>query len=234
MPVYLPQISTSGRFWLPLKSLDIFLVSKLWYLHACSEVYRSLKFRFGLAESFRVRFTEWIGPSNLGAIRRLTLEVPYCLITMPSRYLAKYLRLLCVQMPRLKEFVFTTTIRRNDQAYTQDGQIDTWTEKHRALLHASAWVMARHENLKSAIWDEEGTVVNGRLDDAKTALRQDWRPVVKLSVSMYAKPQNFLQVMETPEAIREFNNSRAPEEDEKVERPATVSMISSLDHQSLT
>ena len=225
MPFHQAKFREGSRFWVPLMTLNVFLVNRQWYGRACSAVYRMTKFQFQSAESFRVLFTDWIGPSNLGNIRRLALDLPYCLITMPSRYLAKYLRLLCIEMAALKELVLKTTIRRNHESYTDDRQIDTWTERHRGLLHTAAWVMGRNMSLKSAVWDEEGTVVNGILDDAKSIHRRDRRPIVQLSISMYAKQPESLKVVETPEAVRDYMESKSAEEAGKWDIPVTVSMI---------
>ena len=153
---------------------------------------------------------------------------------MPSRYLAKYLRLLCVQMPALKELILTATIRRYFNAFTDDEGIDTWTEKHRALMYSSAWIMARSRSLKYAVWDEEGTVVDGMLDDLRHKTRRDDRPLVQISISMYKKKPNFLQVMETPTTVREHMELGSLEEDEKTAKPATVRMMIFRDQDLLT
>ena len=221
MPVY-TTLKDRSLFHLPQHTLSTFLLSKEWYIAGSAALYSLYKFQSFSAESFRCLFTKLIGQANLGCIRRLTLGLPYCLVTMPSKYLKTYRYLLRVQMPQLRELVFTTTLDRWRYPYLKGIPSTSWQEKHRAMLFAPAWIVPDHPWLKFVVWDEENTVVDGKLDDE----RYEWfdqRETVRLTVTMAARRPGGLQYTGSPDEIRKFNETKTSDDDEKEILPVKVS-----------
>ena len=198
MPIY-TTLSSERNLGLPAGTLNALQVCIKLYQVGCRTFYGMYEFQSYSAESFRLLFTTHIGPSNLKAIRKLSIGLPYSLKTMPAKYIGRYTRMLDMQMPQLGEFRITSKFGRWFRGQTlQPGS--TWIENHRGLLWIAAWVTRSHPSLKYAVWDEKNTVHDNKLDDERAAYF-DERPLVELAVTICSGKPEDVQNMENPKHV---------------------------------
>lgn len=202
MPYY-TSLSTSCHLGLPAGTLNVLQTCGLLYVIGARTFYGMYEFRTTSAESFRLLFTKHIGPSNLKSIRRLSIGLPHAVKTMPTKFINRYTRMLETQMPQLKHFEITTKFGRWYNPVTANPG-STWVENHRGLLWFSAWVTRSHPVLKCAVWDEEGTVSNNKVDSERAGY-YDRREVVITVALMGTKPAD-IQTMEDPKDIEARND----------------------------
>ena len=163
MPIY-TSLSDEQHLGLPRGTLSILQVCIKLHQISYRAFYGLYQFQSYSAESFRLLFTKHIGPSNLKAIRKFSMGLPYGIKTMPSKYISRYTRMLDTEMPQLAEFRVTSKFGRWFTPKTlQPG--DTWVENHRGLLWFAAWITRSHPLLKCAVWDEKNTIHDNKLDD---------------------------------------------------------------------
>ena len=203
MPWYDSLTRGYPHLGLPHNTLALLRVCNKLYEIGAPVFYGLYTFQTTSAESFRLLFTKHIGPTNLGAIRKLVIGLPHGVKTMPSKYIGRYTRMLDCQMPQLQEFKITTKFGRWYSPVTLD-PTNTWIENHRGMLWFAAWVTRSHPLLKCAAWDEKNTVYANTLDDERWA-QFDNRPPVELSITLYSvKPEN-VHVMKKPQEIEARN-----------------------------
>ena len=202
MPSYTSRTAHWKHLGLPENSLAILTASRETYAHACPIIYDLYHFQTYSAESFRALFTKEIGAANLRHIKALTMGLPHALKTMPSKYLGRYLRMLVLGMPKLSTLKCTTKFGRWFYALTHD-PCNTWIESHRGLLWFAAWVTLRHGNLKFAVWDEQNTVSDNKVDTDRAEF-YDHR-MVELSITMTSTRPEGLQTLQDSKPVETEN-----------------------------
>ena len=112
MPWYESLIAGCPHLRLPWGTLALLSVCTQIYETGAPVFYSLYTFRTTSAESFRLLFTKHIGASNLRAIRKLVIGLPYGVKTMPSKYIGRYRRMIDYQMPHLHETIIKTKFGR--------------------------------------------------------------------------------------------------------------------------
>ena len=127
-------------------------------------------------------------------IRCLHLDLPPCLIAVPSLYLPKYCKMFVNDLVGLDELKLFRTLSNSceNESRSYVRYIgNPWLETHQALIRTAAWITRTHPTMKSAVWNEQNTVsydntysIIGCFDQLR--LTQPINDIL-LSITIYAK-----------------------------------------------
>lgn len=187
-----------GHLGLPVNSMAVLQTCRKLLKAGAKVFYSMYEFRCFQAESFRCKFVKHIGTSNLSRIKTLTLGLPYCLRTMPSKYLSRYVQLL-ENMPSLQQLVMTTASAGAPRTMTPRC---AWIENNRGLRYFAAWMTLRSSRLNFVTWQEVGTLGHNRERGVEGSNEFDsWLASGQLSVVL---------TRERPPGLTHVNNPKRP------------------------